>query len=266
MRAVREQATLLGLAAGLALMHGGVARADDAICADRPGKAFANCTAPQGKWQLETDIYDETWDRSGGGMTVTSLYSNPTLKYGLTDRLDIEAAMVPYQRVRTRDGQTGAIDRMSGQGDLTLQAKFALNPSLSLMPFVTAPTATRGLGAGGWQGGVRVPAQIMLSQDWSISMTAELDVVRNDAGGGTHLEAPEAIGLTRQLPAGFSLGAEVWGDWDLERSGATQASFDLMAAWTPPKRQDLQFDLQVNLPLNNRTPDLQVIFGVAHRF
>ena len=265
MRANRERAIFFGLATTMALALAAPARADP-ICADRPGKAYATCTAPQGKWQLETDIYDQTWDRSSGGTTVTTLYSNPTLKYGLTDRLDLEAAMVPYQRVRTRDGLTGAVDRASGPGDLTLQAKFALSPSISLMPFVTAPTATHGLGAGGWEGGVRAPAQIMLSPDWSIGMTAELDVARNDGGGGTHLETAEAVGLTRQLPAGLSLGAEVWGDWDLERSGQTQASFDLMAAWTPPARQDLQLDMQVNLPLNHRTPDLQVIFGVAHRF
>ena len=265
MRVDRERAIFLGLATALALTVAAPARAD-AICADRPGKAFATCTAPKGQWQLETDLYDQTWDRSGGGMAVTTLYSNPTLKYGLTDKLDIEAAMVPYQTVRTRDGQTGAIDRASGAGDLTLQAKFALTPSISLMPFVTAPTATHGLGAGGWEGGVRVPAQIMLSQDWSIGMTAEIDVARNAGGGGTHLETAEVIGLTRQLPAGFSLGAEVWGDWDLERSGQTQASFDVMAAWIPPAHQALQFDMQVNLPLNRRTPDLQVVFGVARRF
>ena len=209
MRADSERAIFLGLALALALTAPALA---DPICADRPGKAFANCTAPQGKWQLETDLYDQTWDRSGGGMTVTTLYTNPTLKYGLTDRLDLEAAMVPYQTVRTRDGLTGQVDRASGPSDLTLQAKYALSPSISLMPFVTAPTATHGLGAG------------------------------------------------------FSLGAEVWGDWDLERSGQAQASFDVMAAWIPPKRQELQFDMQVNLPLNRRTPDLQVVFGVARRF
>src|SRR3954451_20705749 len=104
MRSGRERVVFLGLA--LAPTVPATAKADP-ICADRPGKAFAPCTAPQGRWQLETDIYDQTWDRSGGASTVTTLYSNPTLKYGLTDRLDLEAAMVPYQRVRTRDGQTG---------------------------------------------------------------------------------------------------------------------------------------------------------------
>ncbi|MEO6340119.1 MAG: transporter [Caulobacteraceae bacterium] len=264
-----QRAIFRALGAALALSAATQAQAQaqaDPICADRPGKAFAPCTAPRGTWQLETDLYDQTWDRSGGGTIVTTLYSNPTLKFGLTDHLDIEAALTPYQRVRTRDGQTGAVGRASGPGDLTLQAKFALSPSVALMPFVTAPTATRGLGAGGWEGGVRAPAQLMLSQDWSIGMTAEVDVARGGGAGGTHLETAEAVGLTRQLPHGLSLGAEVWGDWDLERSGQTQASFDLMAAWIPPTRQDFQLDMQVNLPLNRRTPDLQLAVGVAHRF
>ena len=72
MRANRERAIFFGLATTMALALAAPARADP-ICADRPGKAFATCTAPQGKWQLETDIYDQTWDRSSGGTTVTTL-------------------------------------------------------------------------------------------------------------------------------------------------------------------------------------------------
>jgi hypothetical protein len=140
-----QRATALAiLACGLAFAFASAARAadDDAICPDRPGKPYANCTVPAGHWRVETDLYDQSWMGAAAERTTTTLYTTPVLKYGLRDGLDLEAAITPWQTVRTRDRTTGAVTTQRGPGDLTLQAKIALTKSVSLMP--SSPPRRRG--------------------------------------------------------------------------------------------------------------------------
>jgi len=64
-----------------------------------------------------------------------------------------------------------------------------------------------------------------------------------------------------------NLGAELWVDVDDDPSGrVTKASFDLTAAWTPAALKDVQLDAGAYLGLNRKTPDLELVVGIAHRF
>ena len=60
------------------------------ICTDRPNKNTAACTVPKGSFQLESDIFNWTRFDFEGTRTDTILYTNPTLKYGLTSSTDIQ--------------------------------------------------------------------------------------------------------------------------------------------------------------------------------
>ena len=75
-------AATLGVACAPACAAG--AGGDDPICTDRPGKGNNACTVPAGTLQLETDLINWTRDDQGGVRTDTILYTNPTLKLGLT--------------------------------------------------------------------------------------------------------------------------------------------------------------------------------------
>lgn len=262
-------------AAGLALALGLVASAsaaraddDDAVCGDRPGKAFANCTVPQGHFQLETDLYDQSWMKARGQDTTVTFYSNPTFKYGVSEKIDIEAAITPYQTTRVRDLATGRSTTQRGAGDLTIEGKYAVTKEITVMPFVTAPTAGGDQGAGGWGGGVRAPMQFKLPvKGWSVSLMPELDAVHDEAGDGAHFAHVEVFDLNKDVGHGVTLTGEVWGRWDYDPSGrTTQASVDLMAAWVPPQLKTVQFDVEVDVGLNHATPDTQWIVGLTKRF
>src|SRR5436190_1237497 len=58
--------------------------------------------------------------------------------------------------------------------------------AVSAEGFVTAPTATHGLGAGGWTGGLRLPISVPLGES-SLGLAPEVDVLRDAGGGGAHL-------------------------------------------------------------------------------
>src|SRR5436190_22152635 len=74
------------------------------ICADRPGKATSTCTVPAKHWQVETGLADWTLQNSDGERDTSLVIGETTLKYGLTDRSDIEVDVTPWQRATSRAG------------------------------------------------------------------------------------------------------------------------------------------------------------------
>src|SRR2546423_1840980 len=93
------------IAAGfVSLFSVAAAASDDAlICADRPTKSNNACAVEAGAWQLETDLFNDTFQREGGVTTDAYLLTNPTLKYGVAENWDVEANLAPYEIVRSHD-------------------------------------------------------------------------------------------------------------------------------------------------------------------
>ena len=136
------------------------AYADDGLrdlCPDRPGKGTSECTVDAGHFQLEVDAFDVTFQRAGGATTQAYILADPTLKYGVTDNLDIEASLAPVEIIRTHDA-TGT-DTETGVGDLFLRTKFNIAGNdggdfgLAIEPFLKIPTARREFGNGDVEGG-----------------------------------------------------------------------------------------------------------------
>ena len=121
---------LTNCAMAVGLMAAGLARADDApppdkskftlfnptpvadlrgLCTDRPTKSTGPCTVDAGHWQVESDVYNYTRMSVGGMTTTTELFTNPTLKLGLTNTLDFEINIAPYERIATHVSSTGVM-------------------------------------------------------------------------------------------------------------------------------------------------------------
>jgi hypothetical protein len=236
------------------------------FCADRPGKATPPCILDAGHVQIETGLADAVFQRSGGAHGETYALGASEVRFGLTPRLEAEVAWAPL----IVDHQRGSA-QVTGVGDLTLGGRWAVSDpgaqggvAVAAQAFVTAPTATHGLGAGGWTGGFRAPIASPLPDGFSLGVTPEADVVRNASGDGAHLAASTTIAVSHAF-GDTTLGAEVWGQVDDDpASRSYQASFDLTAARAVGK--DGQLDAGVNLALNRRTPDLEAYVGIAHRF
>ena len=258
------RALILALAA--ALIAGSTqAQALRDFCAERPGKATPPCILDAGQAQLEVGLADAVFERGRGEHEDAYTVGAAELRFGLTRRVEVEAGWTPL----IVDHERGAAHR-TGTGDATFGVRGALTdpdadgPAVSAQGFVTAPTATHGLGAGGWTGGLRLPISVPLGPDSDLGLTPEVDVARDAAGGGTHLAWIGAAGLSHAFgPA--TLGAEVWGEIDEDPSGRMhEASADFTAAYAVG--QDAQLDAGVNLGLNRATPDIEVYAGVARRF
>lgn len=255
--------------AGMALA-GAVRAQDREFCPDRPGKGSPPCVLDKGRFQAEVSGVDATLDKTSGLSTRDFAYGGLELRLGLASAVEGQLSWTPYERIRTKD--QGAVSTVSGAGDLGLALRWSLrNPagdglSIALQPFVVAPTGANGIGGETWQGGVVLPVSIPLSGDWALSLSPELDARPNASGSGRHAGYALAGGIGRDVGE-VNLAAELWVDVDDDPAGrVTQASLDLTAGWSPQRLKDVQFDASAYVGLNLRTPDLQVVFGVAHRF
>lgn len=260
---------VLGVLAALALAGAARAQARD-FCADRPGKGSPPCVLDEGRFQAEVSGADAAFTR-GGGVSIDDVsYGALELRLGLTSTLEGQMSWTPRERVRTEDH--GAVSTVSGSGDLGMALRWSLrNPagdgfSVAVQPFAIAPTGADGIGGGAWRGGVIVPVSVPLNADWSLSLSPEVDVRPNASGSGRHAGYALAGGVGRAVGP-VNLGAELWIDVDDDPAErVTQASFDLTAAWIPKALKDVQLDASAYVGLNRRTPDLELVIGLAHRF
>lgn len=250
-----------------AMASGAAAMADETpICADRPTKSNNACALEPGTWQLETDLFNGTFQSGAGVSTDTYLITNPTLKYGIAENWDVEANLVPYEIVRTRDAS--GTHTLSGIGDLFLRVKYDAIPQgdvqVGIIPYVKLPTARDGIGNGAVEGGVSVPVNVTLSDVWSLGFSPEFDALEDATGGGRHFNTSQTVEVGYLLPGDLTLNAELWGDWNEDPAGApTQYSLDFAAAKLLSKT--LQIDGGLNIGLNRATPDLQLYAGLAVR-
>ena len=252
--------------AALALLWAGAAQAQERdFCAQRPGRATPPCILDAGRAQIEIGVADAALLRHNGGHEDTDTFLAPALRLGVTRRIELEAATSPL----VFDAQRGA-GRRQGFGDTTFGVMGALTDpdakgaAVSLLGFATAPTATRGLGAGGWTGGAKLAVAAPLTGAVSLAFTPEVDVLRDAAGGGTHLAYVAVGGVSRSFGR-LSLGAELWGQIEEAPTGTVRrATADLTAALMIG--EDAQIDAGTAFGLNRATPDAEVYVGVARRF
>lgn len=235
------------------------------FCAQRPGKATPPCILDTGRLQVETGLADAIFQHSDGVHSDTYTFAATELRLGISRRVELDAAWAPLIVNQTR-GQP----HESGTGDASLAVLAALTDpdkmgvAVSAQAFVTLPTATHGLGAGGWTGGARLPMAIPLSGGFSLGLTPEVDVLRNAGGGGVHAAWTGVASLGRSFGP-VSLGAELWGQVEDEPAGTIRrASADLTSALMIGK--NLQLDAGANFGLNRQTADAEVYVGISKRF
>src|SRR5438105_4829526 len=196
------------------------------ICAARPGKSTPACTVPAGHFQLESGLADWSLQQADGERDTSLAVGETTVKYGLTDRSDIEVDVTPWQRSTTRAG--GVHDNASGFGDVTVAYKHQLTANgsavqVAALPFVKIPTAKHSLGNGKWEGGLLIPIGYSIPRSpLSIGLTPELDWAADGDGHGHHAAMVQVVSLGWQATDKLNLSGELWGQWDWDPAGTTR--------------------------------------------
>jgi hypothetical protein len=166
-------ALALALAAGPA-----AAEPSRDLSTDRPDTTESPYTVEPGHVQVESDLVtatfvDDTTD-------VSALAFN--LKLGVHRRVDVQLLVEPIRHLRAAGAST------TGFGDTTARVKVNLwgndggATAACLMPYVTAPTASNGLGIAGVEGGLIAVIGADAPHDVGVAAMVEGALVRDDAG------------------------------------------------------------------------------------
>lgn len=260
----------LTLAAPLSAQEASTASATaiEPICTDRPTKGTAACTVPAGMVQIESDLFFWTRDRTGAERSDVLLYTNPTVKFGLTDSSDIQLNLAPLVEVRSRIA--GETFTQSGVGDLTVRFKQRLTPSsapvqVALVPFVKVPTAERGIGNGEWEGGLTASVQVPVGAA-TLTLVPQVALLADSlAPGDRHAEFQGLVNLAYPVASRTTIAVELWTSQDWDPAG-TVRQYSADAALSHLLSDNLQIDIGGNFGLNRATPDFQIYTGVSARF
>lgn len=242
------------------------------FCTDRPPKANLPCTVDAGHFQYESDIFNWTNAQTGGVTTNTYLFTNPTLKLGLTNRIDLELNMAPVETVTTKSAL--GKQSLTGIGDLYVRTKVNLagpeggDFQAAIIPYVKIPTAKPGIGNGAIEGGMIVPVSFALPRDFTLLFDPEIDLLRNATDTGRHANFQMLGNLSHALSSSVTGYIELWGQADNDPANPTkQASLDLSVSWIAwPNLPNLQFDTGANIGLTAATPKIQAYIGISQRF
>jgi len=257
---------ILALAAFTATAAPAVAEPLRDFCPDRPGLGTPPCTIDKGHASLEIGLADWTLDKGGGTRTDSWTFADSLLRYGLTDRLELQLGWTAYGTVRERTG-TGPATHASGTGDVMLALRRNLaGPdgsgfSAALMPYVGLPSGGRTIGAGTWSAGVLLPVSYRLPGDVQLDFTARVEAAPDEDRHGRHFAYGGVAGI--DVPLSEQLGATL--ELSVQREeDATEMlgglSFAYMAA------PDLQLDAGANAGLSGAAPDAELYVGIARRF
>jgi len=242
------------------------------FCTDRPTKSNLPCTVDAGHFQYETDLFNWTYSHSGGTTTNQYLFTNPTFKLGLTNRIDLELNIAPAETVSVRSPLGNR--SLTGVGDLFVRTKVNLigpeggDFQATLLPYIKVPTAEPGIGNKAVEGGVIGPLSFALPQDFTLVMDPEIDVLRNLANADRHANFQMLANVSHSLSSSVTGYAELWGQVNDDPAGVTkQASLDLAVSWLVwSNLPNLQFDVGANIGLTAATPRVQAYVGMAQRF
>ena len=164
------------------------------LSADRPDLTESPYTVDVGRVQVEADLLRYSRDESDGARTETWSPVTLNLKLGLDSKTDFQVVSEWRRFVRVTDTATGSSQEGHGFGDLVFRFKRNLfgndegTVAAALMPFVSVPTSTNGVGDEAVGVGIAFPVAVDLGAAWSLGLMGQADHIEDGDGNGRHFE------------------------------------------------------------------------------
>ena len=221
---------------------------------DRPGLGIGTVTVERGAWAVEMGLPDWERDRDRNGVRSDLLGTDTTLRTGLSDTLELQLMLTPWQRLRER--APGSRQRAEGAGDTQVGVKWAPDAGGGGDWAVLAST-TLAKGDAAFTDGRRYALAATYEHPLSARITGALfgQYSRGD-GEWTAVWSPS---LTLELTPRWSGFLEAGFTRQRGEPSSSVAGGGLI--WTP--RPGLQLDASVDLGLNADSPDLQAGLGIS---
>lgn len=235
---------------------------------DRPPKANSPYTIDAGHFQYETDIAVFGYGNTGGIRTSDWTILDPTLKLGLTNTIDAELQITPYESLVTKRAAGRA--SFSGIGDTIGRLKINVlgddqgAVSVAVLPYVKLPTARSGLGNGKVEGGIILPISFSVPGGFTVIVTPEGDFLKNAVGSAYHAAFDFLVNVSHPLDKRWTIYTEIFTSQYFESQDSPVYTLDEAVTYT--LTPNLQLDFGGNFGLNKVTPRIQLYAGLSQRF
>ncbi|MGO9039891.1 MAG: transporter [Steroidobacteraceae bacterium] len=235
---------------------------------DRPPKANSPYTVDAGHFQYETDIAVYSYGNTDGVKTQDWTLVDPTLKLGLTNTIDAELQVTPYETALTKTAANTT--NVSGYGDTIARLKINVlgddrgAVAVALLPYVKLPTAQSDLGNGSIEGGLILPISTSAPGGFTVIVMPEGDYLKNTSGNGYHGAFDFLINVSHPIGKRWTFYSEFFTSQSFESQDKPVYTLDeaLTCALTP----NLQLDFGGNFSLNSVAPRTQLYAGLSQRY
>lgn len=240
---------------------------------DRPGKTHSALTVDAGHFQLESDIWNYTWDHWTRDTTTIRAYTivNPNLKLGITNSAELDVFLPLYNTLNVRSRSGRGVVHASGFGDVLLGGKVNLfgndggDEALGAIGFVKVPTGARGLGNNMVEYTLNVPLTSALPGKFSLTLEPVVGLLRNLNKQGYQGDYQFLINLSRPIigevvTAAIELALDFSGDHNIGPRHTLDPSLQWLV--TP----NLQLDAGVYIGLTKAAPDWNPYVGISFRY
>jgi hypothetical protein len=236
---------------------------------DRPDVTESPYTVDAGHYQLEMDFVSFTYDKTDGTTTKAWDVGDFNFKAGLLNNVDLQLVYDSYLNVRTEDG-SGKSATQSGFGDFTTRLKINLwgddggTTAFALLPYVTFPTGTDGLGNGAVEGGVILPLAVGLPYDFDLSLETAAGYVKDDDDGGYHEEFIASASLDHQIIGKLGGFLEFFSNFTTESRSSWVGTVDAGLEYLVTK--NIQLDCDCYFGVTRAAPAFNPFAGITVRF
>jgi Putative MetA-pathway of phenol degradation len=241
---------------------------------ERPTKILNPFTIDAGHFQIESDTFDYTHINFAGAGTQIFETADPVIKLGLTNSIDVELVLNGYLVSTTHSNQTGAlIANGHGFGDTIIKTKINLvgddggTFAMALVPFVKVPSAAPGLGNGVVEGGVALPMQMNLPQDFVLGLQIEYDALKDANDSQRYANLVTIANLSHAvsfISKDLTASIEFYSAVGTDPFTPNVYTLDLGLAYLVAA--NVQLDVGANFGLTKVSPDLNLYTGITARF
>ena len=270
---------------------------------DRPSKTDNPVTVDAGRFQLEADFANFTYDRYNAQRTdtrVETLLAGPTvLKVGLLENVDFQVLVPSFEWIHT-DARgltatvttpmtgpvgTGATNTTEtgrqvttdyGYGDMVFRLKINLVGNeggaflAAVIPFIKAPTAEGDLGNGRVEGGINFPVNYNLPAGFLLFAQTRYDFLYNGDNSGYHTLFSNNLGVSRAVPGVFSGKLSSYAEFaSAVSSRGSRVDPLVLTADTGIIYQltpNIAIDIDGFFGLTRGAPDVNIFGGIGVRF
>ena len=234
---------------------------------DRPYVTDSPYTVDAGHWLLEMGLFEYTRDRWGNRLDQFA-FGDTNIRLGVTNYADVELMFTAYTYILTRHKNTGGQLKRSGFSDTTLKSKINIlgddgGPvGIAFFPGVTFPSASAGVGGGGFAGDGALLAEFALPAGFQLRTESGIQT-QHQSGGGSIVEyfSSASLGhaITKKLTTYIEFTTII-----PTTHGSWKGTFDTGLIYQPAN--NWQLDAGVNIGVTKAANGLFPFVGAAWLF